>query len=171
MSQKSPDAYRTISEAGEEAGLPTHVLRFWEGKFAQLKPMKRAGGRRFYRPQDVMLLKGLKRLLYEEGYTIKGAQKYLREHGVAHVVGLAEDRNIASLETKAAEFRESNTATEDGISVDASPDTESAGERDLFGSLIGSKASGMSKNDKAKLKKVYDSLSSARDGLNTVLDS
>ncbi|WP_440959859.1 MerR family transcriptional regulator [Oceanicaulis sp. LC35] len=90
MSDKSPDAYRTISEAGEEAGLPPHVLRFWESKFAQLKPVKRAGGRRMYRRQDVLLLKGLRRLLYDDGYTIKGAQKYLREHGVAAVAALAD---------------------------------------------------------------------------------
>ena len=90
MSEKSPDAYRTISEAGEEAGLPPHVLRFWESKFAQLKPVKRAGGRRMYRRQDVLLLKGLRRLLYDDGYTIKGAQKYLREHGVAAVASLAD---------------------------------------------------------------------------------
>ncbi|MEQ8405289.1 MAG: MerR family transcriptional regulator [Oceanicaulis sp.] len=90
MAEKSPDAYRTISEAGEEAGLPAHVLRFWESKFAQLKPVKRAGGRRLYRPQDVTLLKGLRRLLYEEGYTIKGAQKYLKDHGVAHVSALGD---------------------------------------------------------------------------------
>lgn len=87
---KSSDAYRTISEAAAEVDLPTHVLRFWESKFAQLKPVKQKGGRRLYRPQDVLLLKGLRRLLYEEGYTIKGVQKYLRDHGVAEVAGLAE---------------------------------------------------------------------------------
>ncbi|TRO94517.1 MerR family transcriptional regulator [Glycocaulis profundi] len=88
MTDKSPDAYRTISEAAEEAGLPAHVLRFWETKFTQLKPVKRKGGRRLYRPQDVLLLKGLRRLLYDEGYTIKGAQKYLRENGVSSVGAL-----------------------------------------------------------------------------------
>lgn len=88
MSEKSPDAYRTISEAGEETGLPAHVLRFWESRFTQLKPVKRAGGRRLYRPQDVQLLKGLKKLLYEEGFTIKGAQKYLKDHGVAQVCAM-----------------------------------------------------------------------------------
>ncbi|MCH8489210.1 MAG: MerR family transcriptional regulator [Oceanicaulis sp.] len=90
MSGKSADAYRTISEAGEEAGLPAHVLRFWESKFTQIKPVKRAGGRRLYRPHDVSLIKGLKHLLYEEGYTIKGAQKYLKDHGVAGVCALAD---------------------------------------------------------------------------------
>ena len=90
MSQKSPGAYRTISEAAEESGLPAHVLRFWESKFTQLKPLKRKGGRRLYRPQDIALLKGLRRLLYEEGLTIKGAQKYLKDHGVAEVAALGE---------------------------------------------------------------------------------
>ena len=92
MAEKSPDAYRTISEAGEETGLPAHVLRFWESRFTQLKPVKRAGGRRLYRPHDIQLLNGLKTLLYEEGFTIKGAQKYLKDHGVAHVcaIGLGE---------------------------------------------------------------------------------
>jgi len=103
MTDKSPDAYRTISEAGEEAGLPAHVLRFWEGKFPQLKPVKRAGGRRLYRPGDISLLKGLRRLLYEEGYTIKGAQKYLRDHGVAHVCKLGESEGALEVAAIAAE--------------------------------------------------------------------
>ena len=89
-SEKSPDAYRTISEAAEETGLPAHVLRFWESKFAQLKPIKRKGGRRMYRPSDLALVRGLKRLLYEEGLTIKGAQKFVREQGVAAVSALAD---------------------------------------------------------------------------------
>lgn len=92
MTDKSPDAYRTISEAAEETGLPAHVLRFWESRFTQLKPLKRSGGRRLYRPQDVNLLKGLKRLLYSDGYTIKGAQKYLKDHGVGQVCALGEGR-------------------------------------------------------------------------------
>lgn len=95
MSGKSADAYRTISEAGEEAGLPAHVLRFWESKFTQIKPVKRAGGRRLYRPHDISLIKGLKHLLYEEGYTIKGAQKYLKDHGVAGVCALADGAESA----------------------------------------------------------------------------
>lgn len=90
MADKSPDAYRTISEAGEETGLPAHVLRFWESRFSQLKPVKRAGGRRLYRPQDIQLLNGLKKLLYEQGYTIKGAQKYLKDHGVADVCAIGQ---------------------------------------------------------------------------------
>ena len=97
VSDKSPDAYRTISEAADEADLPAHVLRFWETKFSQLRPVKRAGGRRFYRPQDVSLLKGLKHLLYEEGLTIKGAQKYLKDNSVAAVVSIGEGEQNADV--------------------------------------------------------------------------
>lgn len=79
---KSADAFRTISEVSGELDVPQHVLRFWETKFAQVKPMKRGGGRRYYRPDDVALLKAIRLLLYEEGYTIRGVQKLLREKGV-----------------------------------------------------------------------------------------
>lgn len=78
---KSPDAFRTISEVAEDLDLPQHVLRFWETRFNQIKPMKRGGGRRYYRPQDVELIKGIKHMLYDQGYTIKGVQKLLRENG------------------------------------------------------------------------------------------
>ena len=79
--EKSPDAFRTISEVAEELDLPQHVLRFWETRFSQIKPMKRGGGRRYYRPNDVDMLRGIKHLLYEEGYTIKGVQKLLKDGG------------------------------------------------------------------------------------------
>lgn len=84
--KKSPKAFRTISEAANELDLPQHVLRFWETKFPQIKPMKRAGGRRFYRPEDVELLTRIKNLLHTEGYTIKGVQKLLRQNGSAGLV-------------------------------------------------------------------------------------
>jgi DNA-binding transcriptional MerR regulator len=79
---KSPEAFRTISEASEELGVPQHVLRFWETKFSFIRPMKRAGGRRFYRPQDIQVLATIRRLLHDEGYTIKGVQKLHREQGL-----------------------------------------------------------------------------------------
>jgi DNA-binding transcriptional MerR regulator len=79
---KGPEAFRTISEAADELHVPQHVLRFWETKFSFIKPMKRAGGRRFYRPSDIAVLRGVRRLLHDEGYTIKGVQKLHREHGV-----------------------------------------------------------------------------------------
>jgi len=87
---KSADAFRTISEVAEWLDTPAHVLRFWESKFTQIKPVKRAGGRRYYRPADMRLLGGIKKLLHEDGMTIKGAQKVLREHGIKHVSSLCE---------------------------------------------------------------------------------
>lgn len=89
--EKSPDAFRTISEVAEILETPAHVLRFWESRFPQIRPVKRAGGRRYYRPADVALLTGIKRLLHEEGMTIRGVQKILREQGVRHVAGLVEE--------------------------------------------------------------------------------
>ncbi|MDE2384212.1 MAG: MerR family transcriptional regulator [Alphaproteobacteria bacterium] len=86
--EKSPDAFRTISEAAEELTVPQHVLRFWETRFSQIKPMKRAGGRRYYRPADLELLKGIHELLYKKGYTIRGVQLILKEEGVAYVAGV-----------------------------------------------------------------------------------
>ena len=84
--RKSPDAFRTISEVAQDLDLPQHVLRFWETRFSQIKPMKRGGGRRYYRPDDVDLLRGIRHLLYDEGYTIKGVQRILKEQGVRHVI-------------------------------------------------------------------------------------
>jgi DNA-binding transcriptional MerR regulator len=82
---KSPEAFRTISEVSAELDVPQHVLRFWESRFTQIKPVKRAGGRRYYRPEDVDLLRGIRTLLYSEGFTIKGVQKVLRDKGMRHV--------------------------------------------------------------------------------------
>ncbi|MES2143838.1 MAG: MerR family transcriptional regulator [Pseudomonadota bacterium] len=87
---KSPDAFRTISEVADVLDTPAHVLRFWETRFPQIKPVKRAGGRRYYRPSDVALLTGIKRLLHDDGLTIRGVQKILREQGVRHVAGLGD---------------------------------------------------------------------------------
>lgn len=86
---KSPDAFRTISEVSEWLDTPAHVLRFWESRFTQVKPVKRAGGRRYYRPADMLLLGGIKHLLHGEGVTIRGVQKILREQGIKHVSGLS----------------------------------------------------------------------------------
>ena len=88
---KSPDAFRTISEVAESLDTPAHVLRFWESRFPQIKPVKRAGGRRYYRPADIALLTGIKRLLHDEGLTIRGVQKILRDQGVRQVAGLTDD--------------------------------------------------------------------------------
>ncbi|MCP1198446.1 MerR family transcriptional regulator [Notoacmeibacter sp. MSK16QG-6] len=88
MADKAADAFRTISEVADDLDLPQHVLRFWETRFNQIRPMKRGGGRRYYRPQDVDLIRGIRHLLYDEGYTIKGVQKILKESGVGQVAAI-----------------------------------------------------------------------------------
>jgi DNA-binding transcriptional MerR regulator len=93
---KSPDAFRTISEVADDLDIPQHVLRFWETRFTQIKPMKRSGGRRYYRPDDVDLLRGIRRLLYGEGYTIRGVQRILKEYGIKAVQGLVDGTSSAS---------------------------------------------------------------------------
>ncbi|WP_199091685.1 MerR family transcriptional regulator [Bosea sp. ASV33] len=97
MDTKSPDAFRTISEVAEDLDIPQHVLRFWETRFNQIKPLKRGGGRRYYRPDDVALLKGIRRLLYGEGYTIKGLQRILKEQGPRHVQAIGRGAPIGSM--------------------------------------------------------------------------
>lgn len=93
--EKRADAFRTISEAAEDLDLPQHVLRFWETRFPQIKPMKRGGGRRYYRPEDIELLAALRHLLYGEGYTIKGVQRILKQqHGAKAVVELVQQLRL-----------------------------------------------------------------------------
>jgi DNA-binding transcriptional MerR regulator len=99
--EKSPEAYRTIREVADSLDLPQHVLRFWETRFPQIKPLKRAGGRRYYRPDDIDRLRLIKRLLYEEGYTIKGVQKLFKEQGV-QALSAAAPRNGPSAESAEA---------------------------------------------------------------------
>jgi DNA-binding transcriptional MerR regulator len=96
---KSADAFRTISEVANELEIPQHVLRFWESKFSQVKPLKRGGGRRYYRPEDIVLLRNIRTLLYKEGYTIKGVQKLLREGQVSRsgVDGTVDGEGSSSL--------------------------------------------------------------------------
>ncbi|MFD2649324.1 MerR family transcriptional regulator [Devosia albogilva] len=94
---KSPDAFRTISEAAEELDLPQHVLRFWETRFSVIKPLKRGGGRRYYRPEDVMLLRGIRHLLYDQGFTIKGVQRILKDQGPRYVIAVGEGRPLEEI--------------------------------------------------------------------------
>lgn len=102
---KGPDAFRTISEASEEVGVPQHVLRFWETKFPFIKPMKRAGGRRFYRPGDLQVLRGVRRLLHDQGYTIKGVQRLHREKGLASLAAAADGAAAAVDEEETPSFK------------------------------------------------------------------
>src|ERR1700754_1337040 len=94
---KSPDAFRTISEAAEELDLPQHVLRFWETRFSTIRPLKRGGGRRYYRPEDVLLLRGIRHLLYDQGFTIKGVQRILKDQGARHVAAVANGGAIPDM--------------------------------------------------------------------------
>ena len=115
-SGKSAAAFRTISEVAKELDIPAHVLRFWEGKFVQVKPMKRGGGRRYYRPEDIDLLRGIRDLLYTDGYTIKGVQKLLREGGVKGVVSISLNKSGTILENTnpsepGSEIQEANLPT------------------------------------------------------------
>jgi DNA-binding transcriptional MerR regulator len=122
--EKAPDAFRTISEVAQELDIPQHVLRFWETRFSQIKPMKRSGGRRYYRPDDVDLLKGIRRLLYGEGYTIRGVQRILKEHGIKSVQALADTSaavSFGAIEDAVGQSLAESEAT-DAHGVDADDD-------------------------------------------------
>ncbi len=132
MDHKAPDAFRSISEVAEELDLPQHVLRFWESRFRDIKPMKRGGGRRYYRPDDVNLLRGIRHLLYGEGYTIRGVQRILREQGARFVAavwqeGAAQPPHGASEDE---DFAEETVAEEPALA-------EERGLRGRLSALIG----------------------------------
>ncbi|WP_417309893.1 MerR family transcriptional regulator [Devosia sp.] len=160
---KSPDAFRTISEAADELDLPQHVLRFWETRFSTIKPLKRGGGRRYYRPEDVLLLKGIRHLLYDQGFTIKGVQKILKDQGVRYVIGIGEGRPAEALlpgpETPVdlpAESAEQPAEAEAEAPADADGEARPAKSGGFFG--LGSKQTGLSQADKDKLSDVLREL-------------
>jgi DNA-binding transcriptional MerR regulator len=132
--KKSADALRTISEVAAELDVPKHVLRFWESKFSHINPMKRGGGRRYYRPSDIELLSGIQRLLYGEGYTIRGVQQILKREGVDYVKSIAKSDVVISPETKLAASATKTTSkkkTTKTSKLDKSIDTA------LLASLLG----------------------------------
>lgn len=136
MANKSPDAFRTISEVAENLDLPQHVLRFWETRFNQIKPMKRGGGRRYYRPDDVELLKGIRFLLYSEGYTIKGVQRILKEQGNKFVMAAASGSfDMAML----AKNKKSQSTTPTVADLDNGSITKAP--TGLLGKLVGGRSS------------------------------
>ena len=117
MSIKSPEAFRTISEVSKDLSLPQHVLRFWETKFVQIKPIKRGGGRRYYRPEDIRLLKGIKILLYNDGYTIRGVQKVIKENGTKKILmQVDQNKNFTNSEISNNDLGETNSITNYNIS-------------------------------------------------------
>jgi len=130
---KSPNAFRTISEVSDFMGVPQHVLRFWESKFSQISPMKRGGGRRYYRPEDIEIIEAIRHLLHEDGYTIKGAQKYLREQGVKTV--------LQAFHVKAGNENHSNVAKPKNdydaqiLNITKKANIALAGEEDMLDSL------------------------------------
>ncbi len=127
--RKSPDAFRTISEVAQDLDLPQHVLRFWETRFSQIKPMKRGGGRRYYRPDDVDLLSGIRHLLYDQGYTIKGVQKILKEQGVSYVIEKASEDEGSSQSNDTVD--EPDNATQDAGSHLSTPSGDDSFEENV----------------------------------------
>ena len=109
---KSADAFRTISEVADWLNTETHVLRFWESKFSQIKPVKRAGGRRYYRPKDMLIIGGIKKLLHEDGITIKGTQKIIKDKGLSYISDLS--RPLETLETVITEIQEKTSSKTEG---------------------------------------------------------
>jgi DNA-binding transcriptional MerR regulator len=133
---KAPDAFRTISEVAGDLDIPQHVLRFWETRFSQIKPMKRSGGRRYYRPDDVDLLRGIRRLLYGEGYTIRGVQRILKEHGVKSVQRLADATALPSFGAVEEEIGRT-LAEHDDDELDAAPRSIDLDDDDYEGEDLG----------------------------------
>lgn len=157
---KGPDAFRTISEVADDLDLPQHVLRFWETRFNQIKPLKRGGGRRYYRPTDVDLLKGIRHLLYEEGYTIKGVQKILRQNGIQFAIAIGggdmsaleemSKRTSAAAQKKTAEASSRAVDPQERASVALDADNMLVGESKAKGKgLFGLGKSGSDSADKA----------------------
>jgi DNA-binding transcriptional MerR regulator len=133
LDNKAPDAFRTISEVTDELDLPQHVLRFWESRFHEIKPMKRGGGRRYYRPDDIDLLRGIRHLLYGEGYTIRGVQRILREQG-AKFVQVVWQEGAPQPPHGVVEDEE---YVDDVAEAENSPPDEGRGLRGRLSSLIG----------------------------------
>lgn len=170
MAEKGPDAFRTISEVAGELDVPQHVLRFWETRFSQVRPMKRGGGRRYYRPEDVALLKGIRTLLYGDGFTIKGVQRILREKGVQHVsaIGRGEGTMDADAHAQIVEFKKavdaetvadgSGSAAEQVSDFEADADAET----DMTGETVAVKAAAL-RSALDELEALKSTLDRARD--------
>jgi DNA-binding transcriptional MerR regulator len=173
---KAPDAFRTISEVAEELDLPQHVLRFWETRFAQIKPMKRGGGRRYYRPEDVDLLRGIRLLLYSEGFTIRGVQRLLKEKGLGFVVAVGQSGSVQTVTAAAEREAHPRRATavqepafEQEVSAVAAPDIEPDEEEAemLVGlpPIASGKAAGLSREGRRRIEAALGELLEAKRSL------
>ena len=150
--EKSPDAFRTISEAAEELDLPQHVLRFWETRFSSIKPLKRGGGRRYYRPEDVLLLKGIRHLLYDQGFTIRGVQRILKDQGPRHVVALAGGEGVEAGASAPYE-------PYDDVDTDEAPEPVLADVDQIVPAVVApTTTAGLNEGDRAKLSDVLREL-------------
>jgi DNA-binding transcriptional MerR regulator len=183
---KAPGAFRTISEVADEIDVPQHVLRFWESRFTQIRPMKRGGGRRFYRPEDVDLLRGVRHLLYGEGYTIRGVQRILREQGAAYVQNIwradlesptIEEGGDDAIETARAEpdlsalslpprVRERAGEPRAADRREPAPPPADAGAKTEAGAKP---PSGMTDDDRRKLRAAFDELVACREQIEAAL--
>jgi DNA-binding transcriptional MerR regulator len=170
---KAPDAFRTISEVAQELDVPQHVLRFWESRFREIKPMKRGGGRRYYRPNDLDLLRGIRHLLYSEGYTIRGVQRLLREQGPRFVQSVWQEGAPQPTQQppEAEEAREPPQAggRADELLLPLLPDADE-GQRPLRTEhpepmaprLTGAPSAGLAREDVQKLQAALRELSECR---------
>ena len=161
---KSPDAFRTISEAADELDLPQHVLRFWETRFTNIRPLKRGGGRRYYRPEDVLLLKGIRHLLYDQGFTIKGVLRILKEHGARQVIAIGDGQPLDSLGAPLPADRLEDGLDSEELALDAALDTEDfaddadAPPRSARAQAVPAPPAGLSPADRQSLEKVLRDL-------------
>lgn len=156
QSTKSASAFRTISEVSDELDVPQHVLRFWETKFSHIKPMKRGGGRRYYRPEDLALLRRIRELLYVEGYTIKGVQRLLRQSGVKAVLAGQEDSGGAAA---------SDADDVEAAVVSASSSVKMSGGQPHPASIARSSSTGLDEDTRNALRAVLSELTELREML------
>jgi DNA-binding transcriptional MerR regulator len=167
-SPKAPDAFRTISEVASDLDLPQHVLRFWETRFTQIKPLKRGGGRRYYRPEDVDLLRGIRLLLYGEGFTIRGVQRLLKEKGVGFIVAVGQSGSVETVAT--AEGGEEAVAERDvpsraeapPVAAEPRPRPDIRPQEQQAPPLAVQKVFALSKESRRRMQAALDDLEEAR---------
>ncbi len=163
---KGPDAFRSISEAATEIGVPQHVLRFWETKFSFIRPMKRAGGRRFYRRQDLEVLRGVRALLHQEGYTIKGVQRLHKEQGVRRLMAAAGG------DVDAATLAELEARELDGVGAELDAgDDDAVDTSAMIGEAEAKQEGGLDAPTRARLEAVFEELRVAKARLDALLAS
>jgi len=167
---KAPEAFRTISEVAEELNVPQHVLRFWESRFHEIKPMKRGGGRRYYRPQDIDLLRGIRHLLYGEGYTVRGVQRLLREQGHRFVQNVWQagapqtSQGVAADHSNAGEIEERVSASTAPPEVSFRSQTPGASPRSERASALSAEQRSRLQEAMRELSECQRLLAAAREG-------